>query len=221
MLTLSRLPNGSIYFWDSIQGPNRHPDNLQRFTAVDSNNEEPIISQPSSLTYAEFIKLNPPTVGVNHAKGKYVYSNFGYIYEGKDETLVDPDSQHELSLILNDDQSANLESAHPSCTGDTRATEYCSQHTSPALIHSEEDPDIVSISEFVPAHEMTPEEQDIFYEEYIQEVTDDIDEEGDPRAFLITPLTFLEWAKGAVKGERFQEEKFEPNVSTSLSHILF
>ncbi len=52
---------------------------------------------------------------------------------------------------------------------------------------------------------MTPDEEDEFYKEYVEMVTDGVDGEGDPRIYRIAPATFARWAVGAVVGEHYEE----------------
>jgi hypothetical protein len=52
---------------------------------------------------------------------------------------------------------------------------------------------------------MIPQEQDEFYKDFEEDVTDEHDGEGDPRAWRISPATFAQWAAGAVAGDRYEE----------------
>ena len=64
---------------------------------------------------------------------------------------------------------------------------------------------------------MTPEEREEFYREYVDDVTDEKDGEGDPRHFRISPRTFVAWAAGAAVGDSYDESSFEPTVNSLQS----
>ena len=54
---------------------------------------------------------------------------------------------------------------------------------------------------------------DDFYDWYVAEVSDEIDDEGDPRDFRITPEIFTKWAVGVSKsGDVYCEDEVEPQV---------
>lgn len=61
---------------------------------------------------------------------------------------------------------------------------------------------------------MTPEEQDTMYRDFVEEVTDEEDGEGDPRLWRISGATFLQWATGAAVGDRFEEKPMKTPVSS-------
>ncbi|CZT06689.1 hypothetical protein WAI453_006032 [Rhynchosporium graminicola] len=142
---------------------------------------DPLKPPPSNISYQEHVHQFPPNFGTNHNKGDLVWQNFGYVrVRGR---WVDPDSEGDLA-----DASRTRD------TGDEEA---------PYL------PDIKKRPDPGPKV-MTPEEQMGFYQSYVEEVSDDIDGEGDPRAYRITPGTFARWAAGCETGERFEEKPFVP-----------
>lgn len=60
---------------------------------------------------------------------------------------------------------------------------------------------------------MTPKEKEEFYREYVNDVTDEKDNEGDPRLFRISPKTFEAWATGAAVGDSYEESSFDATVN--------
>jgi hypothetical protein len=156
-------------------------------------------NNPSSppVTLGEHLRKNPPSVGKNHYKGEDVYANFGYFKVDND--WVDPESENAL---------------------------YDAYMTSSQ--HGQEHPDVPNLyrSQSLGPRVMTPEEREEFYREYVDDVTDEKDGEGDPRHFRISPRTFVAWAAGAAVGDSYEESSFEPTVipsnihATSLSLLL-
>ena len=123
--------------------------------------------------------------GFNHYKGDMVYANFGYFLV--DGQWVDPESEGELYeayMKVSDDSSQDLDV-----------------------------PELHRSRDFGP-HIMTQDEQNEFYRAYVEDVTDEHDDEGDPRDFYITPATFARWAEGAVKVDGYVETVIEPSVGT-------
>ena len=59
-------------------------------------------------------------------------------------------------------------------------------------------------------------EEDEFYRDYVNYVTDEIDGEDDPRQWRISPQTFARWASGAVLGETYEENAVPPTLRTKL-----
>jgi hypothetical protein len=128
------------------------------------------------LTYDEYIRKNPPAIGKNHYKGDMIWANFGYyLAEGK---WVDPESEGELHNAY-----MNPPSSHRACPN------------FPGLLRHHDNGSRV----------MTSREQDEFYKEFEADVTDEHDDEGDPRAWRISPATFAQWAAGAVAGDQYEE----------------
>ncbi|RDL40318.1 uncharacterized protein BP5553_00297 [Venustampulla echinocandica] len=85
---LEEFPKGTKFYWEPIITTLR-PFEMQPETMAEAPKP-----QAKCLTYDEFIKENPPTIGKNHYKGDDVYANFGYVcINGK---WVDPDSEGEL-----------------------------------------------------------------------------------------------------------------------------
>jgi hypothetical protein len=128
--------------------------------------------------------------GPNHYKGDMVYANFGYVLI--DGQWVDPESEGDLYnayMGVSDDSHLDLDV-----------------------------PELHRSRDFGP-HILTLEEQNEFYREYVKDVTDEADGEGDPRALHITPATFARWAKGAVKVDAYVEVVVEPPVRTKPSFI--
>lgn len=140
--------------------------------------------------YAEHIRENPPMVGRNHYKGDMVWANFGYVMIN--HRWVDPDSEGAVADAVN-------------------SREY----------NPNEEPDA---PHFDHIHDpgpriMTPEEEDSFYEGYVEDVADEQDGEGDPRQYRISPATFVQWVDGATIGEQYHEKPSLPGVR--LNPTLF
>ena len=129
--------------------------------------------------------------GHNHYKGHEVYANFGYVcIDGK---WVDPESEGELYdayMGYFDGSSQDLDVAEL----------HRSRDSGPLI--------------------MTQAEQDIFYREYVEDVTDEADGDGDPRDYYISPETFARWAEGAVKVDGYVETVIDPTVQNLLSFIM-
>ena len=116
-----------------------------------------------------------------------VYANFGYyLAEGK---WVDPESEGELY------------DAYMNPPGSSRG--------GPNL------PDIQKSSDNGPRI-MCAEEEDEFYKDFVAVVSDEIDGEGDPRAWRISPSTFAQWATGAVAGDQYEEAVMQTPVSVGI-----
>ena len=147
-------------------------------------------NNPSSppVTLGEHLRKNPPSVGKNHYKGEDVYANFGYFKVDND--WVDPESEN----ALYDAYMTNSQ-------------------------HGQEHPDVPNLyrSQSSGPRVMTPEEREEFYREYVDDVTDEKDGEGDPRRFRISPRTFAAWAAGAAVGDSYDESSFEPTVNSLQS----
>jgi len=131
---------------------------------------------PAPESYEEYVRRHPPTIGNHQYKGDQVYANFGYLPIGDEPLWVDPDSEGELyNAYINNSASTS--------------------HL-PGLPHFRRTP---------PKGILSPDEEDEFYKEYVEMVTDGVDGEGDPRIYRITPATFSRWAVGAVVGEHYEE----------------
>ncbi|KAK0100871.1 hypothetical protein ONS95_007317 [Cadophora gregata] len=142
---------------------------------------DPFKLLPSNITLKEHLRQFPPCVGTNHFKGNMVWSNFGYIkIRGR---WVDPDCEGAVADAYNAYES-----------GDDEA---------PYLADLQKRPD-------TGPRIMSLEEQDEFYSQYTEEVSDEGDGEGDPRLYRITPATFARWAVGSGTGERYEEKAFMP-----------
>jgi len=180
---VDRLPPEATYFWDPIACANLQSLQPLPATLLRSSYQLREDERPQ-LTYDEFIRQNPPAVGKNHYKGDKVWANFGYYLA--DGTWVDPESEGEL-------YHAYLKSP-----GGRRG-----EHNLPDItIPRDGGPRIMSAREL-----------DKFYKDFAADVCDDIDGEGDPRAWRITPETFAQWASGASTGERYEEEVMKTPVS--------
>ncbi len=113
-----------------------------------------------------------------------VWANFGYyLAEGK---WVDPESEGELFAAY-----MNPPSSH---------------RAEPNL------PDVPRLHDKGPCI-MTPQEQEEFYRNFVEDVTDDYDDEGDPRAWRISSDNFAQWATGAVTGDQCEEALMKTPVS--------
>jgi len=145
---------------------------------------DPFKPTPSNVTFKEHLRQFPPIIGTNHYKGDMVWSNFGYIkIRGR---WVDPDSEGDVADAYNASES-----------GDDEAPHLPDIHKSP-----DRGPRIMNL-----------EEQDEFYSQYTETVSDEQDGEGDPRLYRITPATFSRWAVGSGTGERYEEMPFIPGVN--------
>lgn len=137
---------------------------------------------------------------MNHYKGDEVLQNFGYIKIGT--KWADPDSEYDLYRAIQLHEYGN----------DLYTPRQ--QPISPPHVPVPEQP-WTSLRPRI----MSPEEEDEFYADYIKEVTDDQDGEGDPRQYRISPATFARWAGGAASGEHFHEQPSMPSVSL-LNHLI-
>lgn len=63
---------------------------------------------------------------------------------------------------------------------------------------------------------MSAEEQEEFYKDFMADVSDENDGEGDPRAWRISPSTFVQWATGAVAGDQYEEAVMQTPVSLGI-----
>ncbi len=142
-------------------------------------------------TYEDHIRVNPPTVGKNHYKGDMVWANFGYVMINN--RWVDPDSEGAVADALNNRK-----------------------------YNFNEEPDTPNFKHFndLGPKIMTPEQEDNFYQVYVEDVTDEQDGEGDPRQYRISPANFVQWADGATPGEQYHEEPSLPGVRFSFHNFL-
>jgi hypothetical protein len=126
--------------------------------------------------------------GKNHHKGDMVYDNFGYVRDRSTSALVDPDTTRGMLPDEYSPQShlGNTEEGKGGVLPDIRQ----SQKLGPRL--------------------MAPREMEAFYEEFVNDVQDHVDAEGDPRNFRITPTIFEKWAYGAQRGESYEQEPVDP-----------
>lgn len=154
--------------------------------------------EKSGQTYDEFIATFKPTVGRHNSRGSKVYNNFGYLNDHG--SWVDPDSMGSMNDSML--RSENQEESHQF------------SNDLPALPITHKGPKI-----------MSDEELNEFYAGYESEVSDDIDGEGDPRQYRITPATFARLAQGAVHGgDMFggneldsSVRSFPPNIHNKLT----
>lgn len=169
------LPQGATFFWDSITCANLQPHRPLP-PALHGGSYQPRRDQQSQVTYNEYIRQNPQAYGKNHYKGDMVWANFGYyLAEGK---WVDPESEEELFAAYMNPPSSQM--VEPNLLDLPRRRDH-----GPCIL--------------------TPQEQDQFYQEFVEDVTDEHDSEGDPRAWRITPETFAQWAAGAAAGDQYEE----------------
>lgn len=132
-------------------------------------------------------KMLSPKLPPNHYWKDMVWANFGYLsYNG---CWVDPECERELSAAY----KGKMESYHYKAT--LSAVGY------PRRIGPEA----------IPLHQ-----QDEFYEWYVEEVSDEVDSEGDPRALRITPETFAFWAQGAIEGNPYEHKVMKRQVSSNV-----
>ncbi|KUJ13287.1 uncharacterized protein LY89DRAFT_155756 [Mollisia scopiformis] len=172
------------FYWDPlVQKPESPPS-----TPADIQGQKLKSKKATPLTYLEHIAQNPPTVGKNHYKGDYVYANFGYVRDEDTMEWFDPES------------SQPLKDKYISYRREGPIEEVDGKHI----------PDFKRSERIFPRI-MSTEEQEHFYDEYLQYVHDDVDAEGDPRDLRITPATFAQWAVGARKGKAYEEEEFTPD----------
>ncbi|KAL2073577.1 hypothetical protein VTL71DRAFT_10903 [Oculimacula yallundae] len=142
---------------------------------------DPFRPPPANTSFDEHIRQFPPSIGTNHYKGDEVWSNFGYVkIRGR---WIDPDSEGEVADAF-------------------KAEDY-GNDDAPYLPDLQKSPD-------TGPRIMTPEEEMQFYSAYTEDVSDEIDGEGDPRFYRISPATFARWAAGGGSGERYEEDPFVP-----------
>lgn len=181
---MNSLPRGATYFWDPITSADLQPPQPLP-PALHSGSYQPRRDQQFEQSYDEYICDNPPAVGKNHYKGDMVWANFGYyLAEGK---WVDPESEGELF-------DAYMNQPGPPRTKPNLPDAPRSQDHGPHII---------------PLHE-----QEEFYRDYVADVTDEFDDEGDPRNTRIDPETFARWASGAVVGETYEKDVMKTPVSS-------
>jgi hypothetical protein len=178
-----------VFFWDPIDPVNTPPIPPLALADIEYIPAEGNNRSLPSVTLEEHLRQNPPSVGKNHYKGEDVYANFGYFKVDND--WVDPESEHAL-------YNAYMASSQ----------------------HGQEHPDVLNLyrSQSSGPRVMTPEEKEEFYREYVDDVTDEKDGEGDPRFFRISPKTFVALAAGAAVGDSYEESNFEPTVILSNLH---
>ena len=186
LIITARLHKGAIFFWDPIKCAFLQPT-LQLPPALYGGSYQPRRDRGSELTYDEYIRLDPPSIGTNHYKGEMVYANFGYyLVEGK---WVDPESEGELfQAYMNPSGRSRGEPILPNI--------HRSRDTGPRV--------------------MSLEEEDEFYKYFVADVSDEKDGEGDPRAWRITPATFAQWATGSVMGDQYEETVIQTPVSSLI-----
>jgi hypothetical protein len=185
-----RLHKGATFFWDPVTCAFLQPA-PQLPPALHGGSYQPRRDREPALTYDKYIRQNLPSVGANHYKGDMVFANFGYyLAEGK---WVDPESEGELfQAYMNPSSSSGAEPKLPDI--------HRFQDTGPRI--------------------MSLEEEDEFYKDFVADVSDEKDGEGDPRAWRITPATFAQWATGAVVGDQYEETVIQTPVSSFSDESL-
>jgi hypothetical protein len=134
-------------------------------------------SSPPSASFAEYICRHPAPMGLDQYKGKDVFANFGYLEVNK--TWVDPDSEGQLhNAYIKDGVGAKaLYRAYLQERAEARGFPLFAKISGDGI--------------------MTPELEDTFYKDFVDCVSDNIDGEGDPRPYRISPATFARWAVGS------------------------
>ena len=128
-----------------------------------------------------------PKLPPSHYWKDRIWANFGYL--SCNGSWVDPECERELSAA----HRGKMESYHYKAT--LSAVGY------PRRIGPEA----------IPIHQ-----QDDLYGWYVEEVSDDIDSEGDPRALRITPEIFAFWAQGAIEGNPYKHKDMKIQVSSNV-----
>jgi hypothetical protein len=181
---MDRLPRSATFYWDPATSANLQPPQPLP-PALHGGSYQPQRDHQSQQTYDEYVCDNPQVIGKNHYKGDMVWANFGYyLAEGK---WVDPESEGELF------------DAYMSQPGSPRAKAN--------LL------DIPRSRDYGP-RVIPLQEQEQFYRDFVADVTDEFDGEGDPHNWRIDPETFARWASGAVAGEKYEEVVMKTPVSS-------
>ncbi|KAE8444429.1 hypothetical protein EG329_000520 [Mollisiaceae sp. DMI_Dod_QoI] len=180
--SMDELFRGATFFWDPMvttpPGPQPPTPAVIPGPTMKSKKAKP-------LTYLEHKATYPPSVGRNHYKGEMVYANFGYVQDADTKAWIDPDS----AGLLRDEYIQRIY---------IDGTEEKEERVLPDFQRSEKSG----------PRKITMEQQDEFYREYIEYVHDDVDAEGDPRNYRISPATFARWAAGAQSGDHYHEETY-------------
>jgi hypothetical protein len=131
----------------------------------------------------------------DHYQGDEAYANYGYL--PLDGIWVDPDSEGEIAAAMkNSGKHVRL----PKIRDDYNSYPGMTQEDNIAATNrTESDPPVLPIY-YRNDPEMT---EDDLYRGFIEEVTDEIDGDGDPRLNYITPATFARWAEGAAEGNHY------------------
>ncbi|CZR52777.1 uncharacterized protein PAC_02654 [Phialocephala subalpina] len=179
------LYRGTSFWWDPLV---RRPAVPQPPRSGATRGPNIRNKQGELLTYTEYMDRYLAMIGKNHHKGDMVYDNFGYVRDLSTSALVDPDTTRGMLPDEYSPQShlGNAEEGKGGVLPDIRQ----SQNLGPRL--------------------MAPREMEAFYEEFVNDVQDHVDAEGDPRNFRITPTIFEKWAYGAQRGESYEQEPVDP-----------
>ncbi|KAJ5038075.1 uncharacterized protein L3040_006946 [Drepanopeziza brunnea f. sp. 'multigermtubi'] len=181
----SELPRGTTFFWDSL-----NPAPVQEQPRPRTAKYAPTEKQ---TTYAEHIRETKLPV-MKHYSGEQVNENWGLLKIG--DKWADPDSEYDLYRAI-------------------QLHEHGIDLYKPASrpLNFEPEPEYEPPRMDNGPRIMTPEEEDEFYKGYVEEVTDEVDAEGDPRQYRISPATFAQWAAGAGRGDRYVvETPIVPNL---------
>jgi hypothetical protein len=177
-----------MYFWDPLTVATDFLPYSQSATQNDSGYTSAGPHDDSYTDFRQFKSQQLPKFSGNHYQGKDVWSNFGYVRIN--EKWVDPESQGQLYKAY----------YNPSGGPNSKA----------------ELPQLDDLRMRAPKVIATQAEEDTFYKEYVAYVEDELDGEGDPRQFRISPATFARWAAGATKGDMYESRKLKPSVSGNV-----
>jgi hypothetical protein len=151
-------------------------------------------SSPPPASYAEYLSRHPPQAATNLYSGKEIFANFGYLRVNK--IWVDPDSEGQLHNAYVKG-GIDAEAAYQTYVGDG------TKQTGPyAFQKPRTDANGIII----------PDDLDLFYNDFVGFVDDDMDGEGDPRNYRISPQTFARWAVGAKFPEPYEDTFVAPSV---------
>ncbi|KAI9049847.1 hypothetical protein LZ554_005997 [Drepanopeziza brunnea f. sp. 'monogermtubi'] len=172
---LSELPRGTTFFWDSL-----NPAPVQEQPRPRTAKYAPTEKQ---TTYAEHVR-ETRLPAMKHYSGEQVNENWGLLKIG--DKWADPDSEYDLYRAIQLHEHGIDMYKPPS-----------------RPLNFEPEPEYEPPRMDNGPRIMTPEEEHEFYKGYVEEVTDDVDGEGDPRQYRISPATFAQWAAGAGRGDRY------------------
>lgn len=160
-------------------------------------------SSPPPESYDEYLLRHPPAKPLGHYTGEEIFANFGYLEVNK--TWVDPDSEGQLhNAYVKDGLQAKamyrtyLEDFEMNPNKESGLPPFRRPQTTSAGI-------------------ITPDSEDMFYKDFVEYVTDEVDGEGDPRKHRISPTTFARWATGSKLVDRYEDFFVPPTVGGNPS----